>query len=189
MSSSNKDTFINDVPLIFSMTTSAYFLQSLSDAVWVDSVPTATKLAQIASIRHYRASTMMCSQIYIKSTVSIPTIDFLSTEIEDSDICNSFLKNDNILYDSILKTIPNDRNNSLFETRKSYADMILYTRKYVSMLPHVKIKKIEFDDDDKFYNTYICIQCGQIFNDIEDISECTFCGAGINHITYIYDIL
>ena len=183
---SDSNNIITNIPVTFSMTASAYYIQNMSDLYWSNSITISSKLAQISSIRHYRASYMMSISIYTKTLSQIPITVSLDC-LELYDAIDLFYKNEEYLYNALIKTIP-DKNEDNYKIRKGYVDMLIYTNKYISKLTNTD-KSITNIDNKIFNNKFICLQCGRIYDDLENISDCDYCGAGINHIEYLCNIL
>lgn len=67
--------------------------------------------------------------------------------------------------------------------------MLYYTRSYIAKLLNINYENFKYYNDKKFLEDFICFQCGSIYKNIDNISECEFCNARKNHINKLYDIL
>lgn len=176
--------YINDVPLSYAVTATAYDLQKISDMLWVDSINGATKVAEIAAIRHYRASNMMGNKIFIDSGVSFDSVD---KDADLEDIIDNFCAIEEIIDEKILALSENSASEEEKDLLISFDKMIKYTRNVLRYSIFLDSGKISLFSDSNFLSKFICIQCGEI-HDTDDIGECFYCAAGVNHIAKINEI-
>lgn len=181
-------SYILKCSIAYAMSISGYFIQKLSDLWWTDSVTISTNLSQIASIRHHRASDMIGTKIYNEIMVSLSTVRFFDIEGID-EISPIFWKNENILYNTFHSMIPEDINDKYYKEIKSHYNMIMLTQNCIAKL--LSFNKYDSElIDDYYYKYNICFQCGETYYDkeSENITECEWCGAGLNHIVYVLDL-
>ena len=210
-----KDIESIDISLPFALTTSAYFIQFLSDLYFVDNISISSKLAQIAAMRHYRAGVMLSNQklrdislkinIYdLQNKDNIDIENLISTTMENDGKIKNVLSINYNLEKEISEILnneidPNDqigivraRARAMDRSRDlklTYYNMIDITNKCTRNLTNLKLE-FESEEKNKFYNSSICLQCGEVYDDRDKINdECVFCKSGINHIVSIYEIL
>ena len=167
--------------LPFAVSVSAYYLQKLSDIEWINSSILSTKISQISSIRHYRASIMMSNELFYKNTIQLEINDL--TNVNQKDLINIFFSNEKTIFEamSLIQLYHHDK------LIKDYMRMFNFTMYCIIKLMKVHSPLFNKINDDYIYSTFMCLQCGKIYGN--DVIKCEFCGAGQNLINSFPDIL
>lgn len=188
------------MPISFGLTMSAYLLQQLSDIFWVDSVSMSTRLARLASIRHYRAAEAISEEAFKFCDVTVPILKINENkENTIKNFCEIDRIVENALFDlrdqegtqEVSAEKESQMGDSPKETEKSkiinsYLKMLEYTQYIAGDQTETEYLSSSSCD---YLNAYICLQCGEVYESIEDVKTCEYCGAGINQLERIKDLV
>ena len=183
------ETFMTSFP--FTLSTSAYTLQKISDHVAIDDLSKATKLNRMATMRHYRATDILKKE-FLDNDIELEILNLNDNNSNLKMLSEYFLTIEEILHKKLLffsSKYKSDKD--LHDYLLSYAKMLKVTRTFIAYLLDLKdelssrnLPHCDFEKND-YLGLNICMQCGEVYDSIEEISNCKFCEAGLNHICFV----